>query len=147
MNLINRNSINYGLLLDWYFSDREIANRAPRSDRPETRERKLKKVLGHTKAGQFSQAMRRITSNLITSNGIGDSKRKDIRAQMQKKFPPRKHLVGPLSEYLGIGTPVVTKVTGAQIARAIRSFAPGTAPGPDGFHGEHLKLTLKAQNL
>ena len=133
---------NYGLLLDWYFSDREIANRAPRSDRPETRERKLKKVLEHTKVGQFSQAMRR-----ITSNGIGDSKRKEIRAQMQRKFPPRKHRVGPLSEYLGISTPVVPKITGDQIARAIRNLAPGTAPGPDGFHVEYLKLTLKAQNL
>ena len=114
---------NYDLLLDWYFSDREIAGRAPRGAGPESRDRKLKKVLEHTKAGQYSQAMRR-----LTSNGIGDSKRKDIQAQMRKKLPPRKHRVGPLSEYLGIGTPVVTKVTGAQIARAIRNLAPGTAP-------------------
>jgi hypothetical protein len=65
---------NYGLLLDWYFSDREIASRAPRSAIDETRERKLKKVLEHTKVGQYSQAMRRIT------NGTGDSRRKEIRA-------------------------------------------------------------------
>ena len=133
---------NYDLLLDWYFSDREIAGRAPRGARSENRDRKLKQVLEHTKAGQYSKAMRK-----LTSNGIGDSKRKDIQAQMRKKFPPRKHHVGPLSEYLGIGTPVVTKVTGAQIARAIRNLAPGTAPGPDGFHSEHFKLTLKVQNL
>ncbi len=31
---------------------------------------------------------------------------------MQRKFPPRKHRVGPLSEYLGNGTPTVTKITG-----------------------------------
>ena len=67
----------YDLLLDWYFSDREIADRAPRGTIDETRDRKLKKVLEHTKVGQYSQAMRR-----ITSNGIGDSKRKEIRAQM-----------------------------------------------------------------
>ena len=133
---------NYDLLLDWYFSDREIAGRAPRGARSENRDRKLKQVLEHTKAGQYSKAMRK-----LTSNGIGDSKRKDIQAQMRKKFPPRKHHVGPLSEYLGIGTPVVTKVTGAQIARAIRNLEPGTAPGPDGFHSEHFKLTLKVQNL
>ncbi len=89
--------IHYGQLLDWYFSDREIAGRAPRSTIDETRDRKLKKVLEHTKVGQYSQAMRR-----ITSNGIGDSRRKEIRAQMQRKFPPRKHRVGPLSEYLEI---------------------------------------------
>jgi hypothetical protein len=68
---------------------------------------------------------------------------------MQRKFPPRKHRVGPLSEFLGIGTPrpIVTKITGDQIARAIRNLTPGTAPGPDGFHSEYLKVTLKAQNL
>jgi hypothetical protein len=134
---------NYGLLLDWYFSDRETAGRAPRSTIDETRDsdRKLKKVLEHTKVGQYSQAMRR-----ITSNGIGDSKRKEIRAQMQRKFPPRKHRVGPLSEYLGTGTPTVTKITGGQIAKAIRNLTPGTAPGPDGFRAEYLKMTLKAQN-
>ena len=54
---------NYDLLLDWYFSDREIADRAPRGTIDETRDRKLKKVLEHTKVGQYSQAMRRITSN------------------------------------------------------------------------------------
>ena len=83
----------------------------------------------------------------ITSNGIGDSRRKEIRAEMQRKFPSRKHRVGPLSEYLGTGTPIVTKITGGQIARAIRNLTPGTAPGPDGFHAEHLRMTLKAQNL
>ena len=133
---------NYDQLLDWYFSDREIAGRAPRGTIDETRDRKLKKVLEHTKVGQYSQAMRR-----ITSNGIGDSRRKEIRAQMQRKFPPRKHRVGPLSEYLGNGTPTVTKITGDQIARAIRNLTPGTAPGPDGFQAEYLKITLKAQNL
>ena len=66
---------------------------------------------------------------------------------MQRKFPPRKHRVGPLSEYLGIGTPIVTKITGDQIATAIRNLTPGTAPGPDGFQSEHLKMTLKVQNL
>jgi hypothetical protein len=47
------------------------------------------------------------------------------------------------------GTPIVTKVTSAQIARAaaIRNLAPGTAPGPDGLHVEHLKITQKAQNV
>ena len=133
---------NYGQLLDWYFSDREIAGRAPRGTIDETRDRKLKKVLEHTKVGQYSQAMRR-----ITSNGIGDSRRKEIRAQMQRKFPSRKHRVGPLSEYLGISTPIVTKITGDQIAKAIRNLTPGTAPGPDGFQSEYLKMTLKVQNL
>ncbi len=66
---------------------------------------------------------------------------------MQRKFPPRKHRVGPLSEYLGTGTPIVTKITADQIARAIRNLTPGTAPGPDGFQAEYLKITLKAQNL
>ena len=66
---------------------------------------------------------------------------------MQRKFPSRKHRVGPLSEYLGTGTPIVTKITGGQIARAIRNLTPGTAPGPDGFHAEHLRMTLKAQSL
>jgi hypothetical protein len=103
---------NYGLLLDWYFSDRdrEIAGRTPRSDRQETRDHKLKKVLEDTIVGQYSQAMRR-----LTSNGIGDSRRKEIRAQMQRKFPPRKHRVGALSEYLpvGIGTPIVTDLSTA----------------------------------
>ncbi len=133
---------NYDLLLEWYFSDREIAGRAPRGTIDETRDRKLKKVLEHTKVGQYSLAMRR-----ITSNGIGDSRRKVIRTQMQRKFPPCKHRVGPLSEYLGTGTPIVTKITGDQIARAIRNRTPGTAPGPDGFQSEYLKMTLKVQNL
>ena len=66
---------------------------------------------------------------------------------MQRKFPSRKHRVGPLSEYLGTDTPIVTKITGGQIAKAIRNLTPGTAPGPDGFHAEHLRMTLKAQNL
>jgi hypothetical protein len=44
--------------------------------------------------------------------------------------------IGPLSEYLGIGTPIVTKITSGQIAKAIRNLTPGTAPGPDGFHAE-----------
>ncbi len=52
-----------------------------------------------------------------------------------------------LSEYLGTGTPIVTKITGGQIAKAIRNLTPGTAPGPDGFHAEHLRMILKAQNL
>jgi hypothetical protein len=119
---------NYDQLLDWYFSDREIAGRAPRGTIDETRDRKLKKVLAHTKVGQYSQAMRR-----ITSNGIGDSRRKEIRAQMQRKFPSRKHRVGPLSEYLGISTPIVTKITGDQIARAIRNLTPGTAQDQTDF--------------
>ena len=50
-------------------------------------------------------------------------------------------------EYLGISTPTVTKITGGQIAKAIRNLTPGTAPGPDGFHSEYFKMTLKAQNL
>ena len=66
---------------------------------------------------------------------------------MQRKFPSRKHRVGPLSEYLGISTPIVTKITGDQIAKAIRNLTPGTAPGPDGFQSEYLKMTLKVQNL
>ncbi len=57
------------------------------------------------------------------------------------------HRVGPLSEYLGIGTPIVTKITSDQIARAIRNLTAGTAPGPDGFQSEYLKITLKAHNL
>ncbi len=48
---------NYDLLLDWYFSDREIADRAPRGTIDETRDRKLKKVLEHTKVGQYLQAV------------------------------------------------------------------------------------------
>ena len=44
-------------------------------------------------------------------------------------------------------TPIVTKITGDQIAKAIRNLTPGTAPGPDGFHAEYFKMTLKAQNL
>ncbi len=95
---ISNKQRNYDLLLDWYFSDREIADRAPRGTIDETRDRKLKKVLEHTKVGQYSQAMKR-----ITSNGIGDSRRKEIRAQMKRKFPSLKHRVGPLSEYLGTG--------------------------------------------
>jgi len=133
---------NYDQLLDWYFSDREIASQAQRGNQPDTRDRKLKRVLARTRAGQYSIAMRQ-----LTSNGIGDSTRKDIQAQMKRKFPPRKHRVGPLSEYLGIGKPVVTKITSAQIATAIRRMAPGTAPGPDGFHVEHFKMALKMQNL
>ena len=41
----------------------------------------------------------------------------------------------------------MTKITGGQIAKAIRNLTPGTAPGPDGFLAEYLKMTLKAQNL
>ena len=48
---------------------------------------------------------------------------------------------------MGIGTPIVTKITCGGIAKAIRNLTPGTAPGPDGFHAEHLRMTLKAQNL
>ena len=48
---------NYGLLLDWYFSDLEIASRGPRSDRPETRESKLKKVLEHVVTGKKRRAL------------------------------------------------------------------------------------------
>ncbi len=48
---------------------------------------------------------------------------------------------------MGIGTPIVTKITGDQIAKAIRNLTPGTAPGPDGFHSEYPKMTLKVQNL
>ena len=53
---------NYDLLLDWWFSDREIEGRAPRGARSENRDRKLKQVLEHTKAGQYSKAMRKLTS-------------------------------------------------------------------------------------
>ena len=42
---------------------------------------------------------------------------------------------------------IVTKITGDQIAKAIRNLTPGTAPGPDGFQSEYLKMTLKVQNL
>ena len=48
---------------------------------------------------------------------------------------------------MGIGTPIVTKITSGQIAKAIRNLTPGTAPRPDGFHAEYLKITLKVQNL
>ena len=133
---------NYDSLLSWYFSDRDIAERAPRSNRTETRERKLKKVLEHTRAGRYSKAMR-----LISSHGLGDSTSNDIREQMRRKFPNRKSDVGPLSAYIGNGTPVAAKVTSDQIVKAIRNLAPGTAPGPDGFHAEHFKMALKAQNL
>jgi hypothetical protein len=133
---------NYDLLLSWYFSDREIADRALRNNPPATRERTLKKVLAHTSAGRYSKAMR-----LISSHGLGDSTCNDIREQMRKKFPDRKGDVGPLSDYIGNGTPAVTKVTSAQIVKAIRNLAPGSAPGPDGFHVEYLKMALKVQNL
>ena len=84
---------------------------------------------------------------VIDSYGKGDSTSKDILDQMRRKFPNRKLDVGPLSDYIRDGTPTVIKVTSDQIVRAIRNLAPGTAPGPDGFHVEHFKITKKAQNL
>ena len=51
---------------------KEAARQAPRGRRQETREQKLKRVLAHTRVGQFTKAMRR-----ITSSGIGDSSDSD----------------------------------------------------------------------
>ena len=86
---------------------------------------------------------------VIDSYGEGDSTSTDFPDQMRRKLPNRKPDVGALSDYVRDGTPIVTKVTSAQIARAaaIRNLAPGTAPGPDGLHVEHLKITQKAQNV
>jgi len=85
----------FASLLKWYRYDQEAALQAPRGRRQETREQKLRRVLAHTRVGQFTKAMRR-----ITSSGIGDSSDPAIRAQLSKKFPDRKFPVGPLSDYL-----------------------------------------------
>ncbi len=67
---------------------------------------------------------------------------------MRRKLANRKPDVGALSDYVRDCTPIVTKVTSAQIARAIRNLAPGTAPGPEGLHSSTLlKITRKAQNV
>jgi hypothetical protein len=80
----------FASLLKWYRYDQEAALQAPRGRRQETREQKLRRVLAHTKVGQFTKAMRR-----ITSSGIGDSSDPAIRAQLSKKVPRPQVPGGP----------------------------------------------------
>ena len=131
----------FASLLKWYRYDQEAALQAPRGRRQETREQKLKRVLAHTRVGQFTKAMRK-----ITSSGIGDSRDPAIRAQLSKKFPDRKFPVGPLSDYTAGHTNLGTGLNAEQITAAIRRMAPGTAPGPDGWQGDWLKMMLLAHN-
>jgi hypothetical protein len=115
----------FASLLKWYRHDQEAARQAPRGRRQETREQKLRRVLAHTRVGQFTKAMRR-----ITSSGIGDSSDPAIRAQLSKKFPDRKFPVGPLSDYTVGHTNLGTGLNAEQIAAAIRRMAPdGAWPG------------------
>ena len=131
----------FASLLRWYRYDQEAARQAPRGRRQETREQKLRRVLAHTRVGQFTKAMRR-----ITSSGIGDSSDPAIRAQLSKKFPDRKFPVGPLSDYTEGHTILGTGLNAEQITSAIRRMAPGTAPGPDGWQGDWLKMMLRECN-
>ena len=114
----------FASLLKWYRHDQEAARQAPRGRRQETREQKLKRVLAHTRVGQFTKAMRR-----ITSSGIGDSNDPAIRAQLTKKFPDRKFPVGPLSDYTVGHTNLGTGLNAEQIAAAIRRMANKTEEG------------------
>ena len=72
-------------------------------------------MLAHTRVGQFTKAMRR-----ITSSGIGDSSDPAIRAQLSKKFPDRKFPVGPLSDYTEGHTILGTGLNAEQVTSAIR---------------------------
>ncbi len=66
---------------------------------------------------------------------------------MSKKLPDRKFPVGPLSDYTAGHTNLGTGLNAEQIAAAIRRMAPGTAPGPDGWQGDWLKMMLLDRNV
>jgi hypothetical protein len=85
--------------------------------------------------GQYSRA-----ATALVSPGIAKSTAQ-VRRTMEAKHPPEvvHRPVRVLPAYQGTHSNLFST---EQVVKALKSFSPGTAPGPTGLRAEHLKLIL-----
>jgi hypothetical protein len=93
----------------------------------ETNIRRSKRLL---QEGQFARAVQ-----ALTPRGISNSHQ--AFEEMQRKHPQADPPTKPSED-----PPTVPHVSPQQVANAVRSFRPGTAPGPSSFRAEHLKEAI-----
>ena len=99
------------------------------TDKTEQREvaRTRRTVLGLIESGQLGRAM-----NRVTSHGLGDLNKPEVKNQLIKKFPPRTR---PLPSSVAKIKPIDSF---KDLRGSLLSLDPGTAPGAGGLRNEYL---------
>ena len=113
--------------------------RRPREEEPTLEERNARKATSLIQEGQLSRAAR-----ALTSRGMDQTSPQALQ-EMRDKHPQREELAELAEDEEEEGgqgeeqTVAPITISSREVYEAVRSFKPGTAPGPSGLRGEHLK--------
>ena len=112
--------------------ERRGRKKRPREQEPTQEERNAWRAATLIQEGQLSRAAR-----ALVSRGMDQSSAEALQ-EMVDKHPLGGALPQGVQEDQEQRAPPIT-LTSREVYEAISSFKPGTAPGPSGLRGEHLK--------
>ena len=87
--------------------------------------------------GQFSKA----TKALVSSGPL--ERNPDLEKAMREKHPPAQR-EPDLSDLVAPGRAQVPEFDSVLIKKMLKSFSPGTPPGPSGLRAQHLKDAVRS---
>ena len=111
-------------------SSRRRTHFVPHASQEDINGRRSRRLI---QVGQYSRA-----AKALTSAGIDQSSVEALSAMREK------HPVGPPPSLPTAETPLPLSLDAEKVAGALKSFKPGSAPGPSGLRAEHVKAALSS---